>query len=98
MKADVKKAMFALRDDLKRDSLEKTTVVVNRNDLELVVNQLFFGNDEWSNQSAVGYAIAAAESIGMSNKDIKKLTGAMYSEFDKRTLDSAAEIYRKSEY
>ncbi len=71
MKSNLKKAMFALRDDLKNLIQTNSTVVVNRKDLALVVDQLFFGNDEWSNQSALGYAIAAAESIGMSKKDIK---------------------------
>lgn len=98
MNAKEKQAMFHLMDDLKTSIPTNSVVVVNRLDLEEAVGYMFRNGEEWSNQSAFGYAIAAAESIGMSEKDIKNLVCAMYSEFDERTLDSAAEIYRKSDY
>ena len=98
MKANVKKAMFALRDDLKTSIQTNSTVVVNRNDLDLVVNQLFFSGGEWSNQSALGYAIASMEMAGFSADEIGVLVMEMNRQFDERTLDSAADVYRKSSY
>ncbi|MEK4403490.1 hypothetical protein MKZ26_03465 [Sporosarcina sp. FSL K6-6792] len=97
MKAKVKQAIFSLNDEL--DMFPETIMItVQRKDLETVVNHLHHSGEEWSNQSAFGYAIAAAESIGMSAEDIQRLVGAMASECDWKTLDRAADVYRKSDY
>lgn len=61
MDAKTKKAMFALSDDLGSSLSTNSVIVVNRQDIETVVIHLFHRGDEWSNQSALGYAIAAAE-------------------------------------
>ncbi|MED4602553.1 hypothetical protein P9314_17955 [Paenibacillus validus] len=52
----------------------------------------------WSNQSCFGYAIMAAERIGMGEKEIQRLVRAMHNRFDMITLAEAAEHYRKSPY
>lgn len=97
MNEKTKAAMFSLNDELKTFS-ETTMITVPRKDLEVVVKSLFNSGGEWSNQSALGYAIAAAKSLEMSDDDIWQLIGAMRSEFDLQTLESAAEIYRQSDY
>lgn len=53
---------------------------------------------EWSNQSALGYVIMAAERIGISEADIQRLVSSMHNRFDMKTLEAAAEYYRKSHY
>ncbi|GKV56008.1 hypothetical protein NCCP2222_19550 [Sporosarcina sp. NCCP-2222] len=98
MDDQAKKAMFALRDDLKSSLPTNSVIMVNRRDLETVVNHLFHAGDQWSNQSALGYAIAAAESLEMSKIDIQRLVSAIVSEFDWKTLENAADVYRKSDY
>jgi len=53
---------------------------------------------EWSNQSVLGYVIMAAERIGMSEADIQRLVSSTHNRFDMKTLEEAAEHYRKSPY
>jgi hypothetical protein len=55
-------------------------------------------SEQWSNQSAFGYAIMAAERIGTSTEDIQRLVRSMHNRFDLKTLGEAAEHYRKSPY
>ncbi|WP_438312312.1 hypothetical protein [Sporosarcina sp. FA9] len=98
MNAKAKQAMFNLRDDLKTSVPTNSTIVVNRSDLEAVVKYLFNNGEEWNNQAALGYAIAAAERIWTSDIFIKQFIGAMEIEFDERNLESAAEYYRESDY
>lgn len=52
----------------------------------------------WSNHSAFGYAILAAERAGFSENDIQRLVRALRSQFDTVSLEEAAECYRKSPY
>ncbi len=97
MKPSVKEAMFNLKDDLK-EFPDTMMITVKRSDLQTVVNHLHHCGDEWSNQAALGYAIEAARSIGAVGEDVEELISAMRSEFDSKSLDEAAEIYRKSDY
>lgn len=53
---------------------------------------------EWSNNACLGYAIAAAEKIGMNNEQINKLVRAIYGQFDSKTLAEAKDVYIKSDY
>lgn len=98
MNPHTKEAMFALHDVLMSPNRTSSMVVVSRKDLYAVVTHLFRNGDEWSNQAAFGYAIAAAEQNGMSIEDIQKLVNSMRLEMDNVTLEEAADIYRKSDY
>lgn len=98
MNAKTKEAMFNLRDELEQFSADHKMITIQRSDLESIMNHLFFSGGEWSNQSAYGYAIAAAEQSGMSVEDIRKLVNAMRLELDNVTLEEAADVYRKSNY
>ena len=97
MKEKVKQAMFSLNDEL--DMFPETIMItVQRKDLQTVVNHLHHLADEWSNQSALGYAIAAAKQVGIEDIDINLIVTAMKRAFDERTLEQAADVYRKSDY
>ncbi|MUG43448.1 hypothetical protein [Paenibacillus woosongensis] len=52
----------------------------------------------WSNQSAFGYAIMAAERVGFSESDTQRLIRALHNRFDVVSLEKAAEHYRRSSY
>ncbi|SDF04558.1 hypothetical protein SAMN04488542_10555 [Fontibacillus panacisegetis] len=52
----------------------------------------------WFNQAAFGYAILAAERVGLSENDIHRLVRVMNSQFDMKTLEEALEHYRRSPY
>lgn len=52
----------------------------------------------WSNQACLGYAIAAMERKGLDKETIRKVIGAMQGEFDVKTIEEAADIYRQSSY
>lgn len=53
---------------------------------------------EWSNQSAFGYAIAAASVKGFTVDEIKELVKGLHTVLDTLTLEEAARLYRESEY
>ena len=53
---------------------------------------------QWSNQSALGYAIMAAERLGWSEERIQQLVRSLHNRFDFKTLEEAAEYYRQSAY
>lgn len=64
---------------------------------EIVWNAL--GNEsEWSNYAALGYAIAGAKKIGMTDDKINDLVKAIYGEFDMKSVPEAEDIYRESDY
>lgn len=64
---------------------------------EIVLNAL--GNEsEWSNYACLGYAIAGAKKIGMSDDKINDLVKAIYGEFDMKSVPEAEDIYRESDY
>lgn len=98
MNARTKEAMFNLRDELEQFSDEHKMITVRRSDLEAIMKHLFFSGGEWSNQSAYGYAIAAAESMELSKESREGLVAEMRVYFDEMTLEEAADIYRKSDY
>lgn len=47
----------------------------------------------WSNTSAIGYMIAAAQQMGMSQYDIKQLIRGIEIELDRVSVDKAHRIY-----
>ena len=53
---------------------------------------------EWSNSACLGYAIAAAEKMGMAKKDVQRLVNLMRSEFEFTSVDEAEKIYAESDY
>jgi hypothetical protein len=53
---------------------------------------------EWSNQSCFGYCIMAAERIGLDPEETGRITRALHRVFDDKTLEAAAEHYRRSPY
>lgn len=55
-------------------------------------------SEEWSNYAAFGYVIDAAKNIDLSDEIIRNLISAMFSSFDRRTIDEAEDIYRSSPY
>lgn len=48
---------------------------------------------EWSNDAALGYMLLAAEKIGLTEEQKRQLLGAMYFEFDLKTVEEAAIYY-----
>lgn len=95
MKRNISETMFKLMDELDMFP-EAMMITVQRKDLELLVQEMFFKGDEWSNQSALGYAIKAARDIGLQESTIHDLVGAMHKSFDEKTLDEAAKNYTGS--
>ncbi|WP_339820497.1 hypothetical protein MKZ15_05635 [Paenibacillus sp. FSL R7-0216] len=74
-------------------------------DVEQLLNRAYSVGTEstgnfqaWSNQSALGYVIAAAERAGFSENDIQRLVRAIHNRFDMVSLEEAPEYYRKSPY
>lgn len=53
---------------------------------------------EWSNQACMGYAILAAEKVGIQEYEIEELINTMIHLFDRKTIEEAAEHYCKSDY
>lgn len=57
------------------------------------------GNEsEWSNNACLGYAILGAKNLGYDDEQIRQLVGAIYREFDFKTVDEAKNIYNQSDY
>jgi hypothetical protein len=54
--------------------------------------------NDWSNHACLGYVVAALKRKGWSNDRIKEVVGAVYFEFDFKTVEEAEQIYRNSEY
>ncbi|MEK3875164.1 hypothetical protein [Paenibacillus sp. FSL M7-0420] len=52
----------------------------------------------WSNQSAAGYTIMAAESVGFTEGQIQALVNRLHNRFDMVTLEEAAALYCNSPY
>ena len=98
MNAETKQAMFNLNDKLENSTSNRSMIEVSREDLMTVVNHLYESDGEWSNHAALGYLIAAAESKIFMKREIKDLANGMRREFDFKTLEEAAELYRKSDY
>lgn len=51
---------------------------------------------KWSNNACLGYIQAALERKGWSKEQIKEVTGAVYREFDFKTIGEAAQLYERS--
>ncbi|GMK39113.1 hypothetical protein PCCS19_21670 [Paenibacillus sp. CCS19] len=52
----------------------------------------------WSNNACLGYAILGAQRLGYSQKQLKELVSAIYSEFDLTSLEEATVVYELSPY
>ncbi|MDP9676939.1 hypothetical protein J2W97_002934 [Paenibacillus jamilae] len=57
-----------------------------------------FGFHEWSNNSAMGYAIMAMERLNFYEKEIKSVIGAMDRVFDEVSIPQARNHYNNSDY
>ncbi|WP_285079154.1 hypothetical protein [Paenibacillus sp. UMB7766-LJ446] len=54
--------------------------------------------NKWTNQSCLGYTIAAATQLGFSPEQIELLIGAMYDQLDTLTVTEAREIHNKFQH
>lgn len=52
----------------------------------------------WSNNSALGYTIMAAEATGLKKEQINKLVDAMQAAFDNVSVDQANSYYEHGTY
>lgn len=66
--------------------------------LRETVTSYLGSESEWSNQAALGYAVLAAKELNYSHAEIKKLIGAIYYQFDMKTVDEAKKIYSERDY
>lgn len=53
---------------------------------------------DWSNNACLGYAILGAKKLGYDDEQIHDLVKAIYSEFDRKSVDEAKDTYAKSSY
>ncbi|MHA0855891.1 hypothetical protein [Paenibacillus sp. CMAA1364] len=53
---------------------------------------------EWSNNACLGYALLAAEMMGLDETHRRKLAHSMNNRFDFKTLEEAKEAYCNSDY
>lgn len=51
-----------------------------------------------SNNACLGYIVAALERKGWKPEKIKEVVGAVYFEFDFKTVEEARRIYENSSY
>lgn len=52
----------------------------------------------WSNNSCLGYAIAAMKRKGVPDEEIAKITACMKEMFDELAVDEAEQVYCKSRF
>ncbi|MNI21003.1 hypothetical protein D3C81_2055620 [compost metagenome] len=52
--------------------------------------------EQWSNNACLGYIRAALERRGWDDEQIRDVVGAVYREFDFKTIEEAKLIYEKS--
>ncbi|SFB62731.1 hypothetical protein SAMN05216312_12251 [Cohnella sp. OV330] len=57
-----------------------------------------FQSAEWSNNACLGYAILAAEKIGLSHEQIRNLTRAIHGMYDFKTIGEARDAYEQSPF
>ena len=53
--------------------------------------------DLWSNNAAAGYAMAAAQAIGLDHKQTGKLIDAMTAAFENMTVEEAKDLYEEGD-
>lgn len=66
--------------------------------LREIVTSYLGSESEWSNRAALGYAVLAAKELNYSHDEIKKLIGAIYYQFDMKTVAEAERFYGESDY
>jgi hypothetical protein len=95
MKRNISETMFTLMDEL--DMYPETTMItVQRKDLELLVKEMLFKGDEWSNQACLGYMEKSAIEIGVDEEIIRDIANYMKLIFDDTSVEEAAKYYRQS--
>ncbi|WP_088009233.1 hypothetical protein [Indiicoccus explosivorum] len=52
--------------------------------------------DPWSHTACLGYALKAAEKLGYTEEEKKRLARAIYDEFNWTSLDEATAVFLKS--
>ncbi|WP_438351577.1 hypothetical protein ACP8HI_13600 [Paenibacillus sp. FA6] len=55
-------------------------------------------SQEWNNNSCLGYAVLAAEMMGLDETFTSKLVRSMNNRFDSKTLEEANQAYCNSDY
>lgn len=53
---------------------------------------------EWSNNACLGYVIQGTKKLGFSEEQTKQLVRAIYSEFDRKSVEEAKDVYNQSPY
>lgn len=66
--------------------------------LRKVVTNALGNESEWSNYACLGYAILGAKKLGYDDKKIYELVGSILSEFDRKSVPEAEDVYRESDY
>lgn len=66
--------------------------------LRKLVERDVWGQDDWSNNACLGYAILGAKRLGYSEEQTKKLIRAIYSVFDETSIEEARKVYENSPY
>jgi len=66
--------------------------------LRYLIHQEQSPEGRWSNNACLGYAILGAKKLGYDDEQIRQLVGAIYREFDFKTVDEAKNIYNQSDY
>ena len=54
--------------------------------------------NDWSNNACLGYAILGAKKLGYDENQMNQLVRAIYSEFDRKSVEEAIDLYNKSSY
>lgn len=52
----------------------------------------------WKNDAALGYAVVAAQAIGLNPTQITELMDAMQAAMENTTMDEAATLYQHGNY
>ncbi|MFN7137964.1 MAG: hypothetical protein ACK4UN_01350, partial [Limisphaerales bacterium] len=66
--------------------------------LRKLIDSDMWSEGDWSNNACLGYAILGAQKLGYSEEQLGKLVRAIYSEFDRKSIDEAREVYNQSPY
>lgn len=66
--------------------------------LRKLVERDVWGQEAWSNNACLGYAILGAKRLGYSEEQTEKLIRAIYSMFDETSIEEARELYERSPY
>lgn len=92
------KAGFVEVDEQKTYTVEVRSIEPKKASREELERFIAMTREDWSNNSCLGYAIAACRDLGMSNDQIQDLVNCMKYAFDMKTLEEARRIYEGSPF